>query len=85
MSEYYFRWLFLIVAVCAVGLLTRTNFFKNLVGKMQEVEPLDVKKSRLDNGMYVYDFESDGQKVKLLVYQGVAQQLTFDRICECKK
>lgn len=85
MTEYYIRWLFLVLAVVLVGVMTRTQYFKKLIGKVREMESLDVKKTRIDNGMYLYDFEADGEKVKLLVYQGVAQQLNSDKCCGCQK
>ncbi len=85
MTEYYFRWVFLIFAVLLIGVLTRTEFFRKLIGKVREIESLEIKKSRIDTGMFIYDFETDGEKVKLLVYQGVAQQLNTEKCCGCKK
>lgn len=85
MTEYYLRWIFLIFAIVLVGVMTRTQFFKKFIGKVREVESLDVKKTRIDNGMYLYDFETDGEKVKLLVYQGIAQHLNTEKCCGCKK
>lgn len=85
MSEYYLRWVFLILAILLFGLFARSSFFRKYVGRVQKVEDLPVKKTRIDNGMYLYDFETDGEKVKLLVYQGVAQQLELGNKCRCCK